>query len=79
MFSWDETKRRANIRKHGIDLVDAEKMFRGFTLTAEDDREAYGRATIFNAGSLGGPGCRNNRYRESGINPHYFDRKGDET
>jgi uncharacterized DUF497 family protein len=41
MFSWDEAKRRANLRKHGIDFADADKVFRGFTLTAEDDRELY--------------------------------------
>jgi len=42
MFLWDEAKRRANLRKHGIDFVDAERIFGGFTLTAEDVREAYG-------------------------------------
>ena len=41
MFSWDETKRLRNLRKHGIDFRDAPKIFRGFTLTAEDDRESY--------------------------------------
>ena len=39
MFTWDEEKRSANLRKHGIDFVDAERIFRGFTLTAEDRRE----------------------------------------
>ena len=52
MFSWDETKRRANIRKHGIDFVDAEKVFRGFTLTAEDDCEAYGERRFSTLGLL---------------------------
>ena len=52
MFSWDETKRRANIRKHGIDFADAEKVFRGFTLTAEDDREAYGERRFSTLGLL---------------------------
>jgi uncharacterized protein len=42
MFAWDEAKRLANLRKHGIDFRDAPKVFRGFTLTAEDDRELYG-------------------------------------
>src|SRR5246127_2481624 len=42
MFAWGEAKRRANLRKHGIDFADAERIFRGFTLTAEDTREAYG-------------------------------------
>jgi len=34
--------RPIHLRKHGIDFVDAEKIFRGFTLTVEDDRGAYG-------------------------------------
>jgi hypothetical protein len=42
MFPWDEAKRQANLRKHGIDFADAELTFRGFTLTAEDKREPYG-------------------------------------
>jgi uncharacterized protein (DUF4415 family) len=42
MFSWDEAKRLSNLRKHGIDFRDSPKIFRGFTLTAEDDRESYG-------------------------------------
>jgi uncharacterized protein len=42
MFTWNEAKRRANVRKHGIDFVDAPKIFQGLAFTAEDDREAYG-------------------------------------
>ena len=34
-------KRRANLRKHGIDFADAETIFAGHTVTAEDTREAY--------------------------------------
>ena len=37
MFVWDEAKRRLNRPKHGIDFMDAEKIFRGVTFTAEDD------------------------------------------
>jgi hypothetical protein len=50
MFSWDETKRSANLRKHGIDFRDAPKIFCGFTLTAEDDREAYGERRFLTLG-----------------------------
>jgi uncharacterized protein len=39
MFTWDEAKRRANLRKHGIDFVDAPTIFQGLTFAAEDDRE----------------------------------------
>jgi uncharacterized protein len=52
MFTWDEAKRRANLRKHGIDFVDAQLIFRGFTLTAEDTREAYGERRFLTLGLL---------------------------
>ncbi len=52
MFSWDEAKRKANFRKHKIDFLDAEKIFRGFTVTAEDDREAYGEQRFLTIGLL---------------------------
>lgn len=41
MFTWDEAKRQQNLDKHGIDFVDAEIIFAGCTLTAEDIRQAY--------------------------------------
>ena len=37
MFAWDEAKRPADLRKHGIDFAGAEKIF-----TLEDDRESCG-------------------------------------
>ena len=52
MFAWDETKRRANLKKHGIDFFDAEKIFSGITLTAEDTREAYGERRSLTLGLL---------------------------
>jgi uncharacterized protein len=52
MFAWDETKRRGNLKKHGIDFVDAEKIFAGVTLTAEDTREAYGEPRFLTLGLL---------------------------
>jgi uncharacterized DUF497 family protein len=52
MFAWEETKRRANLKKHGIDFVDAEKIFSGVTLTAEDTREAYGERRFLTLGLL---------------------------
>jgi uncharacterized DUF497 family protein len=52
MFTWDEAKRRANLRKHGIDFVDAPKIFQGLTFTAEDDREAFGERRFLTLGLL---------------------------
>jgi uncharacterized DUF497 family protein len=40
------------LRKHGIDFVDAERIFRGFTLTAENTREAYGERRFLTLGLL---------------------------
>ena len=52
MFAWDEAKRLTNLRKHGIDFRDGQKIFRGFTLTAEDDRESYGECRFLTLGLL---------------------------
>jgi len=52
MFTWDEAKRQANLRKHRIDFRDAEKIFRGLTLTAEDTRESYGERRFLTLGLL---------------------------
>ena len=52
MFTWNEAKRRANLRKHGIDFVDAPKIFQGLTFTAEDDREAFGERRFLTLGLL---------------------------
>jgi uncharacterized protein len=72
MFTWDKANRRANLRKHGIDFADAERIFRGFTLTAEDTREAYGEGRFLTLGLLersGGFGCA---YRARGRHPYHF-------
>jgi uncharacterized protein len=52
-YSWDEAKRRASLRKHGIDFVDGERIFRGFTLTAEDTREPCEEQRFLTLGLLG--------------------------
>ena len=40
-FEWDESKRQTNLRKHGLDFVDAALVFAGATLTFADDRFDY--------------------------------------
>ena len=42
MVSYDEIKRQANIEKHGFDFLGCEAVFEGFTITREDQRDAYG-------------------------------------
>lgn len=41
-FEWDEEKREANIKKHGVDFIRAVKMFANPVLERLDDREDYG-------------------------------------
>lgn len=41
-FEWDEGKNRINVRKHGIDFVDAIDVFNHPVLIAQDGREDYG-------------------------------------
>jgi len=36
-FAWPETKRAANLKVHGLDFVDASRVFEGATYTFEDD------------------------------------------
>ena len=52
MFVWDEAKRRLNLRKHGIDFADADRIFRGVTFTAEGTREDYGEQRFLTLGLL---------------------------
>ena len=51
-FTWSETKRRANLKTHGLDFVDAPGVFRGRTFTFEDDRFDYGEERYVTLGFL---------------------------
>ena len=52
MITWDEPKRRRNLKKHGFDLIDAEQVFEGATYTYEDDRLAYAEQRLLTLGLL---------------------------
>ncbi len=54
MFTWGEVKLQENLDNHGIDFADAEKIFSGYTVTAEDTREAYGEQRFLTLGLLYG-------------------------
>ena len=41
MITWDESKRRTNLHKHGIDLAMLADIFDFPMVTDEDHREAY--------------------------------------
>ncbi len=51
-YEWDEAKRRANLRKHGIDFADAAQVFAGTTVTIEDTRFDYGETRFVTLGLL---------------------------
>ena len=53
-FSWDERKRRRNLKQHGLDFVDAPRVFEGPTFTFEDDRFAYDEQRFVTLGLLAG-------------------------
>ncbi len=52
-FIWHEPKRQANLKKHGVDFIDSERVFAGPTFTFEDDREDYGEQRWVTLGLLG--------------------------
>jgi uncharacterized protein (DUF4415 family) len=49
-FTWSERKRAINLREHGLDFVDAVRVFEGLTFTYEDDRLAYGEQRFVTLG-----------------------------
>ena len=52
-FIWHEPKRQANLKKHGVDFIDFDRVFAGPTFTFEDDREDYGEQRWVTLGLLG--------------------------
>ncbi len=53
-FSWSERKRAVNLKEHGLDFVDAPRVFERLTFTYEDDRFAYGEQRFITLGLLAG-------------------------
>ena len=53
-FTWDERKRKSNLRQHGLDFVDAPRVFEGPTVTFEDDRFVYDEQRLVTLGLLRG-------------------------
>jgi uncharacterized DUF497 family protein len=53
-FSWSEVKRRSNLSDHGLDFVDAPRVFEGLTYTFEDNRFDYGEERFVTLGLLDG-------------------------
>ena len=53
-FTWSERKRTLNIKGHGLDFVDAPRVFEGATYTFEDSRFDYGEHRFETLGLMAG-------------------------
>ena len=51
-FVWDESKRQANLKKHGLDFADAEKVFDGPMVLVGDNSKDYGEQRMIGIGLL---------------------------
>ena len=51
-FTWDEGKRKSNIKKHGLDFRQAHKVFAGPTFSIPDVRFDYGEERFATLGLL---------------------------
>jgi uncharacterized DUF497 family protein len=67
-YSWDEKKKRSNLRRHGVAFEDAARIFEGPTLDKVDDRFDYGEVRVYAIGVVDG----------IEITVIYTDRNGDE-
>jgi uncharacterized DUF497 family protein len=52
--TWDDEKRRANIKIHGLDFVGCEAIWDDFTVTREDVRQRYNEQRLVTFGRLNG-------------------------
>ncbi len=50
MITWDEAKRRENIKKHGLDLADLEPVFDHPMISVEDARQSYDELRVQSLG-----------------------------
>lgn len=46
MITWDENKRKKNLKAHGIDLAELGCIFDAPMVTVEDEREEYGEQRL---------------------------------
>lgn len=53
-FEWDEDKRRTNLEKHGVDLLEAALIFDGDYTSRVDDRRDYGEQRLVSIGLANG-------------------------
>ena len=53
-FTWDPEKNAINVRRHGIALQDAARIFEGPTVERTDDRFVYGEIRVYAIGLVNG-------------------------
>jgi uncharacterized protein len=53
-FTWSERKRAINLKDHGLDFIDAPRVFESVTFTFEDARFDYGEQRFETLGLLAG-------------------------
>lgn len=53
-YEWDEAKRRSNIEKHQVDILEALLIFENWVLTEPDKRLDYGEARFKSTGMVDG-------------------------
>ena len=46
MITFDEAKRQANIKMHGLDFIGCDAIWDNFTITREDKRHVYGEKRL---------------------------------
>lgn len=51
-YTWNEAQRQANLKKHGLDFADAEKVFASPMALFEDTRANYGEQRMIGMGLL---------------------------
>ena len=51
-YEWDEHKRQANVKKHGIDFMDVPELFDGDVVILPDERLDYGETRFIIIGIL---------------------------
>ena len=51
-FEWDESKRKSNLRTHGLDFKEVAAVFESETTTVEDDRYDYDEIRYVSFGLL---------------------------
>ncbi len=53
MYEWDEAKRQANLRKHGVDFSLVDRFEWEYSISTEDKSERHGEQRMISIGPIG--------------------------